>query len=105
MLNAGGSPYAVTFLESSVANHKDAAKRNRQNQRLRAQNRQYRTRMRGQIKKVRAAIESGDATVAGAELKTAVGILHRLASKGILHRRQAGRKISRLQQAVNQLSS
>jgi small subunit ribosomal protein S20 len=105
MLNAGGSLLAVTFLENFVANHKDAAKRNRQNQRLRAANRHYRTRMRGQIKKVRAAIESGDATVANTELKAAVGILHRLASKGILHRRQAGRKVSRLQQAVNQLSS
>jgi small subunit ribosomal protein S20 len=88
-----------------VANHKDAVKRNRQNHKRRAQNRQYRSRMRGQIKKVRAAIEAGDATGAAAELKSTVGLIHRLASKGILHRRQAGRKISRLQQAVNQLSS
>ncbi len=88
-----------------MANHKDAVKRNRQNQKRRAQNRHYRTRMRSQVKKVRTAIESGDATGAAAELKTTVGLIHRLASKGILHRRQAGRKISRLQQAVNQLSS
>jgi small subunit ribosomal protein S20 len=88
-----------------VANHKDAVKRNRQNQKRRAQNRHYRARMRGQVKKVRAAIESGDMTGAAAELKATTGLIHRLASKGILHRRQAGRKISRLQQAVNQLSS
>ena len=88
-----------------MANHKDAVKRNRQNHKRRAQNRQYRSRMRGQIKKVRDAIETGDATGAAAELKSTVGLIHRLASKGILHRRQAGRKISRLQQAVNQLSS
>ena len=105
MLNAGGSPFAVTFLESLVSNHKDAVKRNRQNQKRRAQNRHYRTRMRSQVKKVRAAIDTGDATGAASELKTTIGLIHRLASKGILHRRQAGRKISRLQQAVNQLSS
>jgi len=87
-----------------VANHKDALKRNRQNQRRRAQNRHYRTRMRTQIKKVRTAVESGDTANATQELQSAVGLLHRLASKGIIHRRQAGRKISRLQQAVNALN-
>ena len=87
-----------------MANHKDAEKRNRQNQKRRAHNRQYRTRMRNQIKSVRAAVDSGDHAAAAEQLRNAVSIIQRLAGKGILHKRQAGRRISRLQQAVNSIS-
>ena len=87
-----------------MANHKDAAKRNRQNQKRRAHNRQYRTRMRNQIKSVRAAVESGDHATASEQLRNAISTIQRLAGKGVLHKRQAGRRISRLQQAVNAIS-
>ena len=87
-----------------MANHKDAAKRNRQNQKKRNQNRQYRTRMRNQIKSVRTAVENGDVATATEQLRNTVSIIQRLAGKGVLHKRQAARRISRLHQAVNAIN-
>lgn len=87
-----------------MANHKDAAKRNRQNQKKRNQNRQYRTRMRNQIKSVRTAVENGDVATATEQLRNTVSIIQHLAGKGVLHKRQAARRISRLHQAVNAIN-
>jgi small subunit ribosomal protein S20 len=90
-------------MESPLAHHKDAIKRMKQNERRRLRNRHYRSSMRTQIKKVRAAVESGDKAVASSELNKAVSIIQRLATKRIIHKRNADRRISRLYQAVNAL--
>ena len=50
-----------------------------------------------------AAIEEGNAETAKAELIKATAIVQRLAGKGIIHRHQAARRISRLAKAVNAL--
>ncbi|MEZ4323166.1 MAG: 30S ribosomal protein S20 [Myxococcota bacterium] len=83
-----------------MANHKDAIKRNAQNIRLRAANRHYRSMMRNQIKKVRAAVESGDKSAAATELRTAVSVIQRVAAKGVIHRNQAARRCARLNASV-----
>lgn len=87
-----------------MPHHKDAIKRLKQNEKRRAHNRHYRSRMRNQIKRVRAAVDEGNVELAQAELKTAMSIIHRNASKGIIHRNQAGRRISRLNKAVKNLA-
>lgn len=87
-----------------MANHKDAIKRHTQNIRRRAANRHYRSMMRNQVKKVRAAIEAGDQTVANDELRTAIAIIQRIASKKIIHRNQAARRCSRLNAAVKAMA-
>ena len=84
-----------------MANHQDALKRMRQNKKRRLHNRHYRSTMRTQIKKVRAAVAAGDAQSAQSELNSAVSIIQRLASKRIIHRRNAARRVSRLYKAVN----
>lgn len=83
-----------------MANHKDAIKRNKQNERRRIRNRHFRTKMRNQIKVVRTAIASGDSAVAQAEFTKAVSVIQRNVTKGIIHRNQAARKVSRLHKAV-----
>ena len=88
-----------------MAHHKDAIKRMRQNEKRRTKNRAYRSRMRNQIKAVRAAVESGDASTAQTELRSATSIIHRLAGKGIIHRNQAARRISRLNKAVKKIAT
>lgn len=88
-----------------MAHHKDAIKRMRQNEIRRTKNRAYRSRMRNQIKAVRAAVESGDATTAQTELRNATSTIHRLAGKGIIHRNQAARRISRLNKAVRAIAT
>ena len=88
-----------------MAHHKDAIKRMKQNQKRRAKNRHYRSTMRSQIKKVRAAVEANDAATASAELNKAVSIIQRLASKKIIHKRNADRRVARLYAAVNKLKA
>ena len=83
-----------------MANIASAIKRNRQNAKRRAHNRHYRSTMRTQIKRVRAAIEAGDKAAAQALLPGTVAINQRVAQKGIIHKRNAARRGSRLNKAI-----
>jgi small subunit ribosomal protein S20 len=85
-----------------LANTASAEKRNRQAQKRRARNVAVRTGLKGAVKKVREAIEKGDAAGAKAALKAAEKALDGAASKGVLHRNTASRRISRLAHAVAQ---
>jgi small subunit ribosomal protein S20 len=84
-----------------VANHKSALKRVRQTVKRRARNRHVLTAMRSQIKRLRAAVEAGNADEAKVCLTETVRHLSRAADKGVIHRKQASRKIGRLTRAVN----
>ncbi len=86
-----------------MAHHKDAIKRMKQNARRRLRNRHYRTRMRNQVKAVRKAVEAGDKDAAQAEFRKAMAVIHRVASKGVIHRNTAARRIRRLSAAVKAL--
>lgn len=84
-----------------MAHHKDAIKRDRQNIKRNAYNRHYRSLMRGTVKKLRAMVEGGDAAAAAAALPNAVSIVQKVASKGVIHKRQAARRVSRMAKAIN----
>lgn len=84
-----------------MANHKDALKRIRQNEVRRQRNKHYRSMMRTEIKKLNKAIDAGDAAAAQAQLPKTVSLIQRVAQKGIIHRKQAARRVSRLSLAVN----
>jgi small subunit ribosomal protein S20 len=88
-----------------VANHKDALKRARQSNERRLRNRHLRSRMRNQIKALRAAIETGDADKAQAMLPETVSIIQHVAQKGVIHKRNAARRVSRLAAAVNKVGA
>ena len=88
-----------------MANTVNAIKRNSQNIKRRARNKHFRTKMRTQVKKLNAALDSGDAAAANEALPKTVSLIHRLASKGIIHRRQAARRVSRLTTKVVALSA
>ena len=88
-----------------MANHKSAEKRNRQAQIRRIRNRSNRTRMRGAIKAVDAAIADGSLEDAKVALKTAVPIIAKIASKGTIHKKNASRKVSRLTKRVNNMQA
>lgn len=87
-----------------MANHQSAIKRNKQNQKARARNRHNRSLMRNRIKALREAVKSGDQAAAAEQLKLTVSTIQRVAQKGVIHRRQAARRVSRLAQAVNGLA-
>ena len=87
-----------------MANHKDAAKRARQAIVRRERNRHYRTMMRNRIKAVRSAVAGGDLATAQSSFNEAMSAIHRIARKGIIHRNQAARRISRLNKLVKKLA-
>ncbi len=86
-----------------MANHKSAVKRNKQNQVRNARNTHIRSTMRTFVKQVRTAVAEGNAEVARTALEQAVPFIDRAASKGIIHKATASRKISRLNKLVNSL--
>ena len=87
--------------ESIVANHKDAAKRALQAERRRVNNRTYRSRMRNQIQDLREKLGGKDLDGIKQEFRETVSVIQHLASKGIIHKNQAARRVKRLQLAVN----
>jgi small subunit ribosomal protein S20 len=79
-----------------MANTAQAKKRARQGEVRRVRNVALRTKLRTFIKKVVAAIESGDKTVAQSAYKEAQPIIDKMAGKGIIHKNKAARHKSRL---------
>lgn len=88
-----------------MANTKSAKKAVRKIERRTQVNKARRTAMRGQIRRVEEAIESGDQTAAQAALKDAEPFIARSAQKGIIHKNNAARKVSRLTTRVKALSA
>lgn len=86
-----------------MANHKSALKRHRQSLKRQARNRAVTTRVKNVVKAVRQAVEANDVEKAQAALLVATSVLDKAASKKVIHRRQAARRISRLSTAVNKL--
>ncbi len=83
-----------------MANHKSAEKRHRQSKIRNARNTHVRSTMRSYVKKLRTAIAEGDMDAANAILEKAVPYIDKAASKGIIHKATASRKISRLSKLV-----
>ncbi|MEW6443388.1 MAG: 30S ribosomal protein S20 [bacterium] len=86
-----------------MAHHKSAKKRIRQNEKRRVRNRQNRSTLRTAIKKVEQSIEDGNAEQAGTSLKQAVPLLDKAVTKGLIHRNNASRRISRITRKVRSL--
>ena len=79
-----------------MAQHKQAKKRIRQIERRTKVNRARVSRIRTYIKGVETAIASGDKDAAQTALRAAQPEIIRGVTKGVIHRNQAARKISRL---------
>jgi len=88
-----------------MANIPSVIKRNRQAQRRRVRNQAARTKVRGAVKVVRDVMASGGSASDQQEaLGKAMRTLHKAASKGLLHKRTAARKISRLSKSVHRVA-
>lgn len=88
-----------------MANTTSAKKATRKMARRTAINKSRRSRVRGFVRKVEEAIAAGDLAEAKAALALAEPELARAASKGVLHRNTASRKVSRLAQRVKTLAA
>jgi len=88
-----------------MANHKSANKRIRRNANRAELNKSRISRIRTFIKRVEAAIASGDKGTAQTALKEAQPELMRGVSKGVLHKNTASRKMSRLSARVKSVGA
>ena len=79
-----------------MASHASALKAHRQSLKNRERNRQFRSRLRGALKSIRAAIDANDLAAAKSALKDTLSLIDKMASKGVIHRNAAGRYKSRL---------
>ncbi len=68
-------------------------------------NKARRSRMRTFVRKVEEAIASGNREDASAALRAAQPEIQRAASRGILHRNTASRKVSRLSARIKSMSA
>ena len=88
-----------------MANSVQAKKRARQNEKRRQHNASLRSMVRTYLKKVDAAIASGDQANAQEAYTAAVPVIDRMADKGIIHKNKAARHKSRLNAKVKALSA
>jgi small subunit ribosomal protein S20 len=87
-----------------LANTVSAQKRNRQAHKRRTRNIQVRTGVKTAVKKVREALEKGDAAAAALAFKAAERTIAKGGSKGVVHKNAASRKIGRLAHALAKIS-
>ena len=86
-----------------MANLRSAKKRIRQNVKRRMRNKYYRTRARTQIKSAREFIQTGERDSAAEAVHQAVSALDQAASKGVIHRKNAARRKSRLMKRLAEM--
>jgi small subunit ribosomal protein S20 len=84
-----------------VANTRSAEKQNRQAHKHRARNQQVLSSLRSSVRKFREAAAAGDGAKVKTELAAAVKQIAKAASKGVIHKAQAARRISRLNKAAH----
>lgn len=87
-----------------MANIKSAKKRIEVIDKKTLRNKMIKSKVKTVIKKVEAAIAAGDKEAAQANLLVAISEIDKAASKGIYHKNNASRKVSRLTAAVNKMA-
>ena len=87
-----------------MANIKSAKKRILVNRTKAERNKSIRSAVKTSIKKVEAAVENNDKATAEVALKDAVSTISKATSKGVYHKNNCARKVSRLAKPVNSLN-
>lgn len=87
-----------------MANIKSAKKRILVNRTKAERNKSIRSAVKTEIKKVDTAVANNDAAAAKAALPAAISAINAAASKGVYHKNNAARKVSRISKAVNTLA-
>jgi small subunit ribosomal protein S20 len=85
---------------AAVANIKSQIKRNRQNERRRLRNKGIRSQVRTVEKSARQGDGSADAADATTRSREAARLLDRAVAKGVVHKRTAARRKSRLARSL-----
>ena len=86
-----------------MANIKSAKKRVLVNQKKADRNKSIKSAVKTSIKKVEAAVVAKDKEAAVAALANAISTIDKAATKGVYHKNNCARKISRMTKAVNSI--
>ena len=87
-----------------MANIKSAKKRILVTETRAARNKSIRSEVKTAIKKVEAAVAANDKEAANAALTVAISTVEGAASKGVYHKNNSARKVSRLTKLVNAMA-
>ena len=87
-----------------MANIKSAKKRILVNRKKAARNQSIKSAVKTSIKNVEAAVAAGDKEAAEKALLKATSTIDKAESKGVYHKNNASRKVSRISKAVNTLN-
>lgn len=87
-----------------MANIKSAKKRVITSQVRAERNKAVKSRVKTYIKKVEAAVAAGDKAAAQTALQAAITEIDKACTKGVYHKNNAARKVSRVTKAVNTLA-
>lgn len=87
-----------------MANIKSAKKRILVNRTKAERNKAIKSGVKTAMKKVFAAVETGNKESAAAALAAATKTIEMAATKGVYHKNNAARKVSRISRAVNQMA-
>lgn len=87
-----------------MANIKSAKKRILVNETKAARNKAIRSKVKTAIKKVDAAVAAGDKAAAQAALLVAIAEIDKACTKGVYHKNNASRKVSRVTKAANSIA-
>ena len=87
-----------------MANIKSAKKRILVNRTKAERNKSIKSAVKTSIKKVETAVAASDKEAASAALLDAISSIDKAASKGVYHKNNASRKVSRLSKAVNSIA-
>ena len=90
---------------TKVAHHKSAKKRILTNAKKRSRNQSYISSVRSAVKKVRLALEKGLSEEVAKLFIEAQSLLHKAASRGLIHKNNASRKVARLDALVKSKAS
>jgi small subunit ribosomal protein S20 len=95
---SGGVSEDATFSleEEKLRKNKSAIKRAQQAEKRRLRNSHVKSTMKTQIKKALSALSENNAATIEPTAKAAIAYIDKAASKGVIHRNQAARRISRL---------
>ena len=87
-----------------MANIKSAKKRILVTETKTARNKAIKSRVKTYVKKVETAVAENNKEAASAALLEAISEINKAASKGVYHKNNASRKVSRLSKAVNSIA-
>ena len=88
-----------------MANHKSAVKRARQNELRRLRNKSVKTRIKKIVKDVRTSAKEKSGADMPAKISSVQSVMDKASKKGVIHKRTAARKVSRLTKLANSKSA